>query len=65
MTLTGLDAKPALIVTDLRGGALHDHAGHVIEDFVERAATLASAFRRSQLPSPAATRPGSPRRPHR
>ena len=65
MTLAALGAKPALIVIDPQKGGLHAPAAHAIEDIVKRAATLASAFRRCQLPSPAAICPGSPRRPRR
>ena len=50
MTLTGLDAKPALIVIDLQKGVLCAPAVHPVEDIVQRAATLASAFRHCQLP---------------
>ena len=50
MTLTILDPKPALVVIDLQKGLMAVPTVHPIEKVVDRAARLASAFRRHELP---------------
>ena len=50
VALTTLDPKPALVVIDLQKGLMAVPTVHPIEKVVDRAARLASAFRRHQLP---------------
>jgi nicotinamidase-related amidase len=50
MTLTTLDATPALIVIDLQKGIVAAPVVHPMKEIVERAAVLASAFRERGLP---------------
>lgn len=50
MTITTLDPKTALIVIDLQKGILSRPAAHPIGSIVARAAALAAAFRRHNLP---------------
>jgi nicotinamidase-related amidase len=50
VALTTLDPKPALIVIDLQKGLMAVPTVHRIEEIVDRAARLASAFRRHRLP---------------
>jgi nicotinamidase-related amidase len=50
MALTTLDPKPALVVIDLQRGILAFPAVHPVDEIVQRAASLAAAFRRHRLP---------------
>ena len=50
MAVTTLDPKTALIVVDLQKGILSFPVAHPIAPIVDRAATLADAFRRKGLP---------------
>ncbi len=50
MALTTLDATPALVVIDLQRGTVTIPAVHPVDQIVQRAAGLASAFRRHDLP---------------
>ncbi|HEX7936307.1 MAG TPA: isochorismatase family protein [Paraburkholderia sp.] len=50
MALTTLDAKTALVVIDLQQGIVAMPAAHSTAEVVQRAATLADAFRRHGLP---------------
>lgn len=50
MTLTTLDSTPALVVIDLQKGILNLPTVHPMEEVVQRAASLAAAFRRHGLP---------------
>lgn len=51
MTLTGIDAKPALVVIDpQRGIAAAIPAAHRVDEIVDRAADLAAAFGCQGLP---------------
>lgn len=50
MSLSTLDPKPALVVIDLQKGILGMPVAHPANEIVERAASLADAFRRRQLP---------------
>lgn len=50
MAITTLDQKTALVVIDLQKGIVTLPTAHPIEDVVERAATLAQAFRAHGLP---------------
>ena len=50
MTLTTLDARPALVVIDLQKGITAVPAVHPIDDIIKRSARLAAAFRRYGLP---------------
>ncbi len=50
MALTTLDPKPALVVIALQKGLMAVPTVHPIEEVVDQAARLASAFRRHQLP---------------
>jgi nicotinamidase-related amidase len=50
VALTTLDPKPALVVIDLQKGLMAVPTVHPIEKVVDRAARLASAFRRHRLP---------------
>jgi nicotinamidase-related amidase len=50
VTLTILDPKPALVVIDLQKGLMAVPTVHPLEQVVDRAARLASAFRRHQHP---------------
>jgi nicotinamidase-related amidase len=50
MPLTTLDPKPALVVIDLQKGTLAFPAVHPFDEIVQRAASLAAAFRRHRLP---------------
>jgi nicotinamidase-related amidase len=50
MPLTTLDPKPALVVIDLQKGILAFPAVHPVDQIVQRAASLATAFRRHRLP---------------
>jgi nicotinamidase-related amidase len=50
VALTTIDAKPALIVIDLQKGLMAVPTVHRVEEVVDRAAGLARAFRRHQLP---------------
>ncbi len=50
MALTTIDAKPALIVIDLQKGLMTVPTVHRVQDVVARAADLARAFRRHQVP---------------
>jgi nicotinamidase-related amidase len=50
VALTTLDPKPALVVIDLQKGLMVVPTVHPIKKVVDRAARLASAFRRHRLP---------------
>jgi nicotinamidase-related amidase len=50
MALTTLDATPALVVIDLQKGIVSSHIDPSVDDMVEQAANLATAFRRHGLP---------------
>jgi nicotinamidase-related amidase len=50
VALTTLDRLPALVVIDLQKGLMAVPTVHPMEDVVDRAAHLASSFRRHQLP---------------
>ncbi len=50
MALTTMDAKPALVVIDLRNGILAVPTVHPVDEIVPRAASLAAAFRCHGLP---------------
>lgn len=50
MALTTLDAKPALIVIDLQKGLTSAPTVHPFDQVVQRAASLAGAFRHHKLP---------------
>ena len=50
MALTTLDPRPALVVIDLQKGLMAVPTVHPIEKVVDRAARLATAFRRHELP---------------
>jgi nicotinamidase-related amidase len=50
MAVTALDPTPALVVIDLQKGIMTIPAAHPVDEVVERAASLAEAFRRWQLP---------------
>jgi nicotinamidase-related amidase len=69
MALTTLDPKTALIVVDLQKGIAGSPLTHPIRDVVERARSLAAAFRRHGLPvvlvNVAGGAPGRTERPPR
>ncbi len=50
MALTTMDPRPALVVIDLQKGIVTVPTVHPIAEIVERAASLAAAFRRHGLP---------------
>jgi nicotinamidase-related amidase len=50
MTLTVLDATPALVVIDLQNGTVAAPVVHPVDEVVQRSAALARAFRRHGLP---------------
>ena len=50
MTLTTIDATPALVVIDLQKGIVALPTAHPAADVVRRSAELAAAFRRRGLP---------------
>lgn len=50
MTLTTMDPKPALVVIDLQKGIMGRSTVHPVGEIVQRAASLATAFRRHGLP---------------
>ena len=50
MSLTTLDPKTALIVIDLQNGIVALPAAHAVGPVIEKAAALATAFRRHKLP---------------
>jgi nicotinamidase-related amidase len=50
MAITTLDPKAALIVIDLQRGIVGIETAHPTAEIVKRAAALAEAFRREQLP---------------
>jgi nicotinamidase-related amidase len=50
VTLTTLDPMPALVVIDLQKGLMSIPTVHPVPEVVDRAAHLASAFRRHRLP---------------
>jgi nicotinamidase-related amidase len=50
VALTTLDARPALVVIDLQKGLMAVPTVHPVEQVVDRAVQLASAFRRHRLP---------------
>ena len=50
MTVTALDATPALVVIDLQKGVVSRPTVHPIDEVVEHSAALAAAFRRHDLP---------------
>jgi len=50
MPLTAIDERTALVAIDLQKGIVSIPAAHPIEEVVERAAGLAAAFRRHDLP---------------
>jgi len=50
MTISMLDAKPALLVVDLQKGIVGMPVAHPIADVVDKAAGLAAAFREHDLP---------------
>jgi nicotinamidase-related amidase len=50
MTLTALDPKSALIIIDLQNGIVAFPTVHPAAEIVQRAASLADAFRRKALP---------------
>ena len=60
MPLSTLDPKPALVVIDLQKGVLGIPAAHPMPEIVQRAASLADAFRRRQLPVVLVTVTGAP-----
>ena len=59
MPLTTMDPKPALLVIDLQEG-FAGAANSPLRDIVAKAATLAAAFRRHQLPVVLVTVTGTP-----
>ena len=50
MTISTLDARPALLVVDLQKGIVGLPTAHPMADVVSHAARLADAFRRHGLP---------------
>lgn len=50
MTVTTLDQNTALIVIDLQKGIVSSATAHPVAEVIDRASTLASAFRRHGLP---------------
>ncbi len=50
MPLTTMDDMPALVVIDLQKGTVATPTAHPVDEVVQRAARLASAFRRHHLP---------------
>jgi nicotinamidase-related amidase len=60
VTLTAIDAQPALVVIDLQKGIVGIPAAHPISEIVPRAANLAAAFRRHGLPVVLVTVAGGP-----
>ena len=50
MALTTIDDKAALVVIDLQKGVVGLPAAHPVDEIVQRAASLATAFRRHGLP---------------
>jgi nicotinamidase-related amidase len=48
--LTTLDLRPALIVIDLQKGLMAAPTAHPLDGVIDRAASLATAFRRHHLP---------------
>ena len=50
MALTTLDPRTALVVIDLQKGIAAVPAAHPVDEIVQRAASLATAFRRHGLP---------------
>jgi nicotinamidase-related amidase len=50
MTVTAIDATPALVVIDLQKGVVTLPTVHPIDQVVEHSAALAAAFRRHNLP---------------
>jgi nicotinamidase-related amidase len=50
MAVTILDPKPALVVIDLQKGLMSIPTVHPVADVVDKAARLATAFRRHHLP---------------
>jgi nicotinamidase-related amidase len=50
MTISALDARPALLIVDLQKGIVGLPTAHPIEDVVKNAARLAEAFRSHDLP---------------
>ena len=50
MAITQLDAATALVVIDLQNGIVSRQTAHPTPPIIERAATLAAAFRRRGLP---------------
>jgi nicotinamidase-related amidase len=69
MAVTTLDPKTALIVVDLQKGIVGSPLAHPIAEIVERARSLAAAFRRHGLPvvlvNVAGVAPGRTERPPR
>lgn len=60
MTVTALDPRTALVLIDLQNGVLSMPLAHPREDIVERANTLAAAFRDRGLPVVLVVVDGSP-----
>jgi nicotinamidase-related amidase len=60
MPLSTLDQRPALIMIDMQKGILQMPAAHPVIKIVQRAASLAEAFRRRQLPVVLVTVTGAP-----
>ena len=61
MPVTALDPRTALVVIDLQRGIVGLQTAHASRDVIERAATLAKAFRKAGLPAVlvnVASRPG-------
>lgn len=55
-----LAQRPALVVIDMQKGVLQMPAAHPVIEIVQRAASLAEAFRRRQLPVVLVTVTGTP-----
>lgn len=60
MPLSILDPRPALVVIDMQKGILRMPVAHPVTEILQRAASLADAFRRRQLPVVLVTVTGGP-----
>ena len=60
MPMSTLDPRPALVVIDMQKGILRMPVVHPASEIVQRAASLADAFRRRQLPVVLVTVTGTP-----
>jgi nicotinamidase-related amidase len=60
MPLSTLDPRPALVVIDMQKGILRMPVAHPASEIVQRAASVADAFRRRQLPVVLVTVTGAP-----